>query len=285
MQTQPQLYERFRALHERAGGFIMPNPWDGASALLLKGAGFEALGTSSAALALSLGRMDGRHAVSRDEHLAHARLLVRLTGIPINGDLEDGFGPAPGDVEATVEAAIDAGLAGVGIEDTTANPDAPIHAFDDAVARVKAAARVARGRIVLTGRTDNYLHGRADLGDTIRRLTAFADVGADVLYAPYPTDMDAVRAIVRAVAPKPVNLVVGTMQGAVPWAELQAAGVKRLSLGAALYTRVMGNLAQAARELLAGDLAAGSGQAPSTSSGMRFGALQEQVLAATAAPR
>ncbi|HEY6463457.1 MAG TPA: isocitrate lyase/phosphoenolpyruvate mutase family protein, partial [Polyangiaceae bacterium] len=112
MQTQPELYERFRALHERDGGFIMPNPWDGASALLLKAAGFEALGTSSAALALSLGRMDGRHAVSRDEHLAHARLLVRLTGLPINGDLEDGFGAAPGDVEATVAAAIDAGLAG-----------------------------------------------------------------------------------------------------------------------------------------------------------------------------
>jgi 2-methylisocitrate lyase-like PEP mutase family enzyme len=277
MQRQPELYERFRALHARSEGFIMPNPWDAASALLLKDAGFEALGTSSAALALSLGRLDGRHAVSRDEHLAHARLLTALTGMPLNGDLEDGFGPSPRDVEATVEAAIAAGLAGVGIEDTTANPAQPIHDFDTAVARVKAAASVAKGRIVLTGRTDNFIQGRPDLDDTIRRLTAFAEVGADVLYAPYPSDMDAVRAIVRAVAPKPVNLVVGTMQGTLPWAEVRAAGVKRLSLGAALYTRVMGNLAQAATELVAGDLAAGAGETPSTSVGVRFGRLHERM--------
>jgi 2-methylisocitrate lyase-like PEP mutase family enzyme len=280
MQTQPELYERFRLLHERPDGFIMPNPWDGASAVLLKDAGFEALGTSSAALALSLGRLDGRHAVSRDEHLAHARSLIQITGLPVNGDLEDGFGPEPSDVEATVEAAIAAGLAGVGIEDTTANPERPIHDFDKAVARVKAAARVARGRIVLTGRTDNFIQGRPDLEDTIRRLTAFAEVGADVLYAPYPSDMDAVRAIVKAVAPKPVNLVVGTMQGAVPWAEVRAAGVKRLSLGASLYTRVMGNLAQAAIELMAGDLAAGSGEKPSTSAGIRFGQLHQKMTEA-----
>jgi 2-methylisocitrate lyase-like PEP mutase family enzyme len=277
MLSQAELYERFRALHERPGGFIMPNPWDGASALLMKDAGFEALGTSSAAIALSLGRMDGRHAVSRDEHLANARLLIRVTGLPVNGDLEDGFGPEPSDVEATVEAAIEAGLAGVGIEDTTANPDRPIHDFDKAVARVKAAAKVAKGRILLTGRTDNFIQGRPDLDDTIKRLVAFAEVGADVLYAPYPTDMDAVRAIVRAVAPKPVNLVVGTMQGAVPWAEVQAAGVRRLSLGVALYTRVMGNLAQAAAELLSGDLATGSGEKPSTSVGIAFGQLHGRM--------
>src|SRR6202000_3303830 len=123
-----------------------------------------------------------------------------------------------------------------GIEDTTADPDKPIHDFDKAVARVKAAARVARGRIVLTGRTDNFIQGRPDLEDTIRRLTAFAEVGADVLYAPYPSDMDAVRAIVKAVAPKPVNIVVGTMSGTPTVAELSAAGVKRISTGVALYT-------------------------------------------------
>src|SRR5579863_972878 len=201
MATQPELYERFRALHERPKGFIMPNAWDGASVLLLKEAGFEAIGTSSAALALSLGRLDGRHEVTRDEHLSHARLLTQIGGLPVNGDLEDGFGPEPSDVAATVEAAIAAGLAGVGIEDTTANPHQPIHDFDKAVARVKAAARVARGRILLTGRTDNFIQGRPDLEDTLRRLTAFAEVGADVLYAPYPNDMDAVRAIVKAVAP------------------------------------------------------------------------------------
>ena len=277
---QAELYERFRALHERDGGFIMPNPWDGGSAVLMRQAGFEALGTSSAAIALALGRQDGRHAVSLAHHLENAELIGRLTGLPVNGDLEDGFGPEPSDVAATVEAAIEAGLAGVGIEDTTADPDMPIHDFEQAVARVRAGAKVARGRILLTGRTDNFIQGRPDLDDTIRRLVAFAEVGADVLYAPYPTDMDAVRAIVRAVAPKPVNLVVGTMAGTVPWTELQAAGVKRVSLGAALYMRVMGNLRQAATELLAGDLAAGSGGAPSTATGMPFGELHKAVAAA-----
>src|SRR6202000_1027966 len=125
-----------------------------------------------------------------------------------------------------------------GIEDTTANPDRPIHDFDKAVARVKAAAKVAKGRIVLTGRTDNFLQGRPDLEDTIRRLVAFAEVGADVLYAPYPPDMEPGRAIAEAVAPKPVNLVVGTMNGTLPFAELQKAGVRRVSMGVALYTRV-----------------------------------------------
>lgn len=283
MIDQTKLYERFRALHEREGGFIMPNAWDGASALILKEAGFEALGTSSAAVALALGRLDGSHALSRQEHVDNAALLIRVTGLPVNGDFEDGLGAEPEDVAATVEAAIAAGLAGIGIEDTSGDPAQPIRAFDQAVQRVKAAARVASGRILLTGRTDNFIKGRPDLDDTIKRLTAFAEVGADVLYAPYPSDMDAVRAIVRAVAPKPVNLVVGTMAGTVPWAEVQAAGVKRLSLGVALYTRIMGNLAQGAKELLAGDLAAGAGEAPSTSTGASFRQLHEKMRAATGA--
>lgn len=255
--TQAERYERFLALHQRPGGFVMPNAWDATSALILKAAGFEAVGTSSAALAAGLGRRDGRHAVSRDEHLATAR-LIGIAGLPVNGDFEDGYGAGPADVADTVEAAIAAGLAGMGVEDTSGDPDRPIRDFDDAVARVAAAARAARGRIVLTGRTDNYLQGRPDLDDTIRRLTAFAEVGADVLYAPYPTDLDHVRAIVRAVAPKPVNLVVGTMAGTSDVATLQAAGVRRISLGVALYTRVMADLQRAADQLRAGDLAAAS---------------------------
>ena len=131
--------------------------------------------------------------------------------------------------------------------------------FDEAVDRIRQAAKVAKGRIVLTGRTDNFLQGRPDLEDTIKRLVAFAEVGADVLYAPYPTDMDAVRAIVKAVAPKPVNIVVGTMAGPVPWGrELQQAGVKRVSLGSALYSRVMLDLQTAAKQLATGDLASAS---------------------------
>ena len=271
--TQPELYERFLALHQREGGFIMPNPWDGTSALLLKAAGFEALGTSSAAIASAMGRLDGRHSVSREEHIANAQLIGRLTGLPVNGDFEDGYGATPRDVATTVEAAIAAGLAGIGIEDTSGDPSDPIRKFDDAVERLRHAAKVAKGRIVLTGRTDNFLQGRPDLDDTIKRLVAFAEVGADVLYAPYPSDMDAVRAIVKAVAPKPVNLVVGTMSGTLPWSELQKAGVKRVSMGAALYTRVMGDLQKAAQQLLKGDLA-------SASEGIGFGEIKKMITEA-----
>jgi 2-methylisocitrate lyase-like PEP mutase family enzyme len=274
MMRQPELYERFAALHTREGGFIMPNAWDGTSALLLKQAGFEALGTSSAAIASALGRLDSRHAVSREEHLANATLIGRLTDLPINGDFEDGYGETPSDVARTVEAAIVAGLAGIGIEDTSGDPTNPIRPFDDAVARLRAAAKVAKGRIVLTGRTDNFLEGRLDVEDAIKRLVAFAEVGADVLYAPYPPDMDAVRAIVKAVAPKPVNLVVGTLSGVVPWSELQKAGVKRVSLGVALYTRVMADLKLAASQLAQGDL-------KSAAAGLPFREVKEMIVRAT----
>ena len=262
--SQHELYERFLELHLQPKGFVMPNAWDGLSAVLLKDAGFQALGTSSAALALSLGRLDGRHAISRDEHLAHAALLITVSGLPINGDFEDGYGDTANDVAATVKAAIAAGLAGIGIEDTSGNPDKPIRGFDEAVARVAAAAKVAKGRIVLTGRTDNYIQGNPDLSDTIKRLTAFAEVGADVLYAPYPNNMSEVVAIVKAVAPKPVNVVVGTMEGPVSVAELQKVGVKRVSMGVALYTRVMADLKVAAKQLADGDTA-------TSSKGLNFG--------------
>ncbi|MGS1015781.1 isocitrate lyase/PEP mutase family protein [Allosphingosinicella humi] len=253
--TQAELYARFRALHERAGAFIMPNAWDGASAVLLKRAGFEALGTSSAAIAFAFGRQDGRAAVSRDEALANAVLLRNLTGLPINGDLEDGFGPAPDDCAMTVEAAIARGLAGLGIEDTTADPSHPIHDFDHAVARMRAAAGAAKGRILLTGRTDNFLQGRPDLDDTIRRLVAFAEAGADVLYAPGLPDMDSIRAVARAVAPKPINVVVGPASGPVSLDALAEAGVKRVSLGGVLYRRAMAAVVEAAERLAAGDIA------------------------------
>ncbi len=247
-------YERFRALHERPGAFVMPNAWDGASAVLLARAGFEALGSSSIAIAFALGLQDGCHAVSREVAIDNATLLARLTSLPVNGDLEDGFGPTPEDCALTVRASIAAGLGGLGIEDTTADPDRPLHDFDAAVARIKAAAVEARGRIVLTARTDNYLQGRPDLDDTIRRLVAFAEVGADVLYAPGLPDLDAIRKVVRAVAPKPVNVVVGPGTGPVPFATLADAGVKRLSLGGAIYRRAMGAVVEACDALASGDL-------------------------------
>ena len=248
--------ERFRALHA-SGCFVMPNAWDGASAALLAREGFAALATSSAAIAWGLGLRDGVAAITREQAVANGGLLARISGLPVNGDLEDGFGPAPEDCAVTVEAAIAGGLAGLGIEDTTADPARPIHAFDDAVARIRAAARAAGGRIVLTARADNFLHGRPDLDDTIRRLVAFAETGADVLYAPGLPDMAAIRAVIRAVAPKPVNILLGPRSGPVPLAELAAEGVRRVSVGGALYRRAMGAVVDAAREMRAGMLAAG----------------------------
>jgi len=261
--TQHELYERFKALHERTGAFVMPNPWDGVSALLCKEAGFEALGTSSAAIAFSLGRLDGVHAVSRQEHLQNAVLIGKITGLPVNGDTEDGFGPEPEDAVATVEAAIAAGLAGVAIEDTTADPSKPIHDFDTAVERVRQAAKAAKGRIVITARTDSFLHGMDDLDAAIKLLVAFAEAGADVLYAPSPKDMDAIRAIVKAVAPKPVNVVVRPKSGVVPVAELESAGVKRISLGSVGYNHAMAALRAALKEVAAGNLGPVSKGVPS----------------------
>jgi 2-methylisocitrate lyase-like PEP mutase family enzyme len=249
------LYERFMALHTRDGGLVMPNAWDGLSALMLADAGFEAIATTSAALAATLGRPDGRHQITRDEHLRHASLLGRLTGLPVNGDFEDGYGETPEDVAATVQAAVEHGLAGIGIEDTSGDPGRPIRDFDEAVERVRSAVDAAKRRIVVTGRTDNFIQGHPDLDDTIRRLTAFAEVGADVLYAPYPPDLDALGKIVTAVAPTPVNVLVSPSDKVLTVAELQQAGVQRISLGPWLYVHAMGALDQATKALVAGDLA------------------------------
>ncbi|SEO47532.1 isocitrate lyase/PEP mutase family protein [Actinacidiphila rubida] len=258
-----ELYEKFMTLHTREGGLVMPNAWDGLSALVLADAGFEAIGTSSAALAASLGRFDGRHGITREEHLEHARLLGRVTGLPINGDFEDGYGVTSEDVATTVEAAVASGLAGIGIEDTSGRPDQPIRDFDEAVGRVRGAVTAAKGRIVVTGRTDNFLQGRPDLEDTVRRLTAFAEAGADALYAPLLPDLDALVTVVTAVAPTPVNVLISPSDHVLTVPELQKAGVKRISLGPALYTHAAEALEQAARALVAGDLA-------SATTGMSF---------------
>lgn len=250
-----EMYENFMALHTREGGLVMPNAWDGLSALILADAGFEAIATSSAALAGTLGLADGVHEITRDVHLEHARLLGTVSGLPVNGDFEDGYGESPEDVATTVAAAVEYGLAGIGIEDTSGDPDQPIRDFDDAVNRVRSAVEAAKQRIVVTGRTDNFIQGRPDLDDTIRRLTAFAEAGADVLYAPYPPDLDALSAIVTAVAPKPVNVLVSPADKVLTVAELQKAGVKRISLGPWLYTHAMGALDDATKSLVAGDLA------------------------------
>jgi 2-methylisocitrate lyase-like PEP mutase family enzyme len=246
-------YERFLALHQGPAAFVMPNVWDGASALMMRDAGFAAIGSSSFAYGATRGLPDVSARLGRSESIAHAAWLGEMAKLPVNGDLADGFGPAPEDCVATVEASIAAGLAGLGIEDATGDSAAPIYAFDAAVSRIRAAARAARGRIVLTARADSFLYGRADLDDTIRRLSAFAEAGADVLYAPALPDMESIRRVVRAVAPKPVNVLIGP---GVSLAELEAAGARRISLGAALYRVAMGALARSVAAMKTGDLPA-----------------------------
>jgi 2-methylisocitrate lyase-like PEP mutase family enzyme len=248
-------YEQFVELHRGPATFIMPNAWDVPSALLFKEAGFRSIATSSAVLAATLGRIDGIHAVSRDEHLDHAALLTSVSGLPINGDFEDGYGENSEDVRATVDAAIARGLAGIGIEDTTGDPTKPIRDFNDAVRRIEAAAAAARGQIVLTGRTDNFLWDIPDIDDTIRRLSAYAEAGADVLYAPNLPDTASISAVIRAVAPKPVNVLVSPRDTAT-LSELQSIGVRRVSLGVDPYTHALGATHVAAARLASGDLTA-----------------------------
>ena len=254
--TVTEKAERFAALH-RQGCFVIANAWDAGSARILDHLGFVALATTSAGLAFMLGRRDGRAAVGRAEALANARDIIAATGLPVSADLEDGYGADPAAVGETVRLAAEAGLCGCTIEDTTATPDQPIHGFDAAVARVRAAALAARAAphpFVLTARAENFLHGQPDLDDTIRRLTAFAEAGADCLYAPALPSMDAIRAVVAAVAPKPVNVLSGPRDGLVPLHILAEAGVRRVSVGGALARAAYGQAMDAGRLLMGGDL-------------------------------
>ena len=249
MNTAPKA-ERFKALH-RSGCFVIPNAWDAGSTRILAGQGFAAIATTSAGLAFSLGRADGNAALSREEALANAKAIVQSTDLPVSADLEDGYGPTPEDCAETVRQAAAAGLCGCTIEDTTSDPADPIHGFDAAVA----AARQAPHTFVLTARAENFLHGRPDLDDTVRRLVAFAEAGADCLYAPALPSLDAIRTVVAAVAPRPVNVLSGPADGLLPTAALAEAGVRRISLGGALARAAYGRLIEAGRSLGAGDVA------------------------------
>ncbi len=254
--TMSDKAERFQALH-RQGCFVIANAWDAGSARILDHIGFAAIATTSAGLAFMLGRRDGRAAVSRAEALANARDIVGATELPVSADLEDGYGAEPEACAATVRLAAEAGLCGCTIEDTTADPAAPIHGFDAAVARVRAAADAARAAahpFVLTARAESFLHGRPDLDDTVRRLVAFAEAGADCLYAPGLPSLEAIRTVVAAVAPKPVNVLSGPRDGLVPQQVLAAAGVRRISVGGVLARAAYGQVLEAGRILLDGDL-------------------------------
>lgn len=246
---QAQKAQTFRALHERDQAFIIPNPWDIGTARLLASLGFEALATTSMGYAFSLGRLDG--ALSREEALAGASAIVSATSLPVSADLENGFGDAPDEVAETIRLAAAAGIVGGSIEDATGKPDNPIYAFDESVERLRAAVTAARSLpfpFTLTARAENYLHGRPDLTDTIRRLQAYQEAGADVLYAPGLTTKEDIAAVVASVD-RPVNVVMGLEGVQLSLAELSAIGVKRVSLGSALNRTALGAFLRAAREM------------------------------------
>src|SRR4051812_7180561 len=240
---------QFRALHEAPEAFVVANVWDGGSARMMAALGFAALATSSGASAGMLGRRDGR--VTRDEAMAQVRVICEAADLPVSADLEKGFGDSPAVVAETVRLAAEAGLVGCSIEDATGDKDRPLYDFAAAVARIEAAADVAPPLafpFTLTARAENFLRGHADLDDTIRRLRAYEAAGADVLFAPGLPDLDAVRKVCAAVK-KPVNFMVGIKGKSFSVAELEAAGVRRISLATSLFRAAMSGLLDAAREV------------------------------------
>jgi 2-methylisocitrate lyase-like PEP mutase family enzyme len=247
--SQSDKATRFRALHEGPGVFVIPNPWDAGSARILAGLGFQALATSSGASAGILGRRDGK--VTRDEALAHARAIVEATELPVSADLEKGFGDAPAVAAETIRLAAGVGLVGGSIEDATGDTDKPLYDLGHATERVAAAVEAARGLsfpFTLTARTENFLRGKPNLDDTIKRLQAFEKAGAEVLFAPGLPDLAAVRAVCSAVS-KPFNFMVGIRGKSFTVAELAAAGVRRISLATSLYRAAMSGLLTAAHEV------------------------------------
>lgn len=249
MADQQTKFERFRALHSGARAFVIPNPWDAGSARLLASLGFEALATTSAGYAFARGKRNSFAALGRDELLANAAEIVDAVALPVSADLEDGFGAAPETCAETIRMAAATGLVGGSIEDATGDPGAPIHPLSLAVERVAAAAEAARGLpFLLTARAENHLWGRSDLEDTIRRLQAFSEAGADVLYAPGLPDIDAIRTICREVD-RPVNAVMGLGGPVFGVDELSEAGVARISVGGSFARAALGALKRAAEEV------------------------------------
>jgi 2-methylisocitrate lyase-like PEP mutase family enzyme len=246
MLTQNEKGRVFRALHERKQAFLLPNPWDIGSARMLAHMGFEALATSSAGFAYSMGRRD--YGVTRAAVLEHIRAVTSAVDLPVNGDLENGFGDAPETAAETVRMAAEAGLAGGSIEDATGREEDPVYPIELAAERVRAAAEAAHGLafpFTLTARAENYLHGREDLDGTIRRLQAFQEAGADVLYAPGLSRLEDIAAVIRAVD-RPVNVLA---LAHLDKAGLESVGVRRISVGSALARAAYGALLRAAEEM------------------------------------
>jgi len=248
MSTQADKGRAFRALHERAGAFIIPNPWDVGTARLLAGLGFEALATTSAGYAFSAGQRDST--IGRDEMLAHVAALASATDLPVSGDLENGYGDDPATVADTITRAAAAGLVGGSIEDLSGR-DGAVYELDRAADRIRAAAEAVRRLpfpFTLTARAENYLAGRPDLADTIARLQAYQEAGADVLYAPGLRTGEEITSVVRSVD-RPVNVVMGLQGVQLSLAALSALGVKRVSVGSALSRAALGAFLRAAEEM------------------------------------
>ncbi|MFY9609340.1 MAG: isocitrate lyase/phosphoenolpyruvate mutase family protein [Blastocatellia bacterium] len=249
MRTQGEKGSVFRALHQRASAFIIPNPWDIGTARLLAHLGFEALATTSAGFAFSIGQRD--NTVGRDKMMEHVREIVSATDLPVSADLENGFGDDPETVAETIRLAASAGLVGGSIEDSTTRRDDPIYGLQHAAERVRAAAEAARSlrfRFTLTARAENYLFGRRDLNDTINRLQAYREAGADVLYAPGLATKEDIAAVVSSLD-RPLNVLMGLEGVRLTLAELSEIGVKRVSLGSVLSRVALGAFLRAAREM------------------------------------
>jgi 2-methylisocitrate lyase-like PEP mutase family enzyme len=252
MPTQAEKAAIFRSLHYRTEPLVVANPWDAGTARILTALGFEAFSTTSGGLAITLGRRDGTASITRDEALANAKAIVEATHLPVAADLENGYGPAPEDAAETIRLAAAAGLVGGSIEDASGDPAHPIYDFNQAVERVAAAAEAAHALpfpFMFVARAENYLHGKPDLDDTIRRLQAFEKAGAEVLYAPGLTRPEDIKAVCSAVS-KPVN-VLAALKGAphLSVSELAALGVRRISLGSALSRAAMSAFIRASREI------------------------------------
>jgi 2-methylisocitrate lyase-like PEP mutase family enzyme len=250
MTSQNSKAAAFKALHEQSEAFIMPNAWDAGSARILAHFGYTALATTSAGAAFTLGQPDG--SMTREQSLENARAIVAASDLPVSADLENCFGDAPEVCAETIRLAAGVGLVGGSIEDATGRPEEPIYPFDIALERVKAAVAAARSLpfpFTLTARSENFLHGRPDLGDTIRRLQAFAEAGADVLFAPGLKAPADIEAVVKAVAPKPVNVIMGLVGAALTRDDLSGLGVKRISLGGSLVRTAYATLFHAAEEM------------------------------------
>jgi 2-methylisocitrate lyase-like PEP mutase family enzyme len=247
--TQAEKGHAFRALHQRDAAFIIPNPWDVGTARLLAHLGFEALATTSMGYAFSVGQPD--NTVDRQQSMDYASAIASASDLPVSADLENGFGDAPEAVAETVRLAAVTGVVGCSIEDATGRADDPIYEKEYAVERIRAAVGIARGLpfpFTLTARAENYLHGKPDLKDTIKRLQSYQDAGADVLYAPGLSTRDDIAAVVKSVD-RPVNVVMGLQGAQLSLAELSAMGVRRVSVGSALCRTALGAFLRAAREM------------------------------------